>query len=229
MPTHESHPATPIAELTGTTQDASKAIPSPDTTHLPHSTPKVGAKDWATLELEFSQRSHCGERPKLDYLPPAEQRSAEYAVVLPAPSTHDVAQQRLLSEPAHHLLNEILRAVALGDSRVYQTSVLKCASTDMSEEPCSLWVQSELELLAPKFCLIFGELAARTVLKTNRPLSELRQASQVHPFLPIRCFVTHALEDLLAKPELKRECWHDLKPVVQFLADRPPAQTREPG
>ena len=172
---------------------------------------------WSSLASAFEQRTHCVESGGLTSLPPASQREAACAIILPAPSAYDIDHQQAHSESSSRLLGEILRTLGINPADTYQTNAIKCAGSALNEEPCAEWVHVELELLAAGLCIVFGESAARAVLKTNSSMDALRKAPQSHPFLPVQCIVTHSLEELLAKPELKQDSWQDLKSAASLL------------
>jgi uracil-DNA glycosylase family 4 len=175
-------------------------------------------RSWGALESAFEQRLHCGQNLGLKALPFAGQRQSTCAIILPAPTFFDLNKQQAHSESSQRLLTEILRALAVSETNTYQTNSIKCAGEALNQEPCAEWVHAELQLLSPKLCLVFGEPAARAVLKTNHNLDVLRGTPQAHPFLPVQCLVTHSLEDMLSKPNLKLDCWHDLRTAAEILS-----------
>ena len=60
----------------------------------------------------------------------------------------------------------------------------------------------------PNICVIFGEAAAQSWLKTSNNLVNLRE--QLHQANNLQMVVTHHPHDLLITPALKREVWQDL-------------------
>jgi DNA polymerase len=116
------------------------------------------------------------------------------------------------------LLARMMKAIRLDMPSLYATYVVKAGAPGRS-----LWTRRDLVRLLPLFhaelalakapvVLLLGEACAQAVLKTGRPLDELRQAAHAVPGAPGRDFVaTYHPEDLLRKEELKRKAWDDLK------------------
>jgi uracil-DNA glycosylase family 4 len=218
-----SHEAVETAQLNDAPKQAGGPASSSSRNLQLDSQRKVDTHDvptWSRLELDYEQRTHCGESGGLRSLPSATQRDAICAIIFSAPSVHDVEHQKAHSESSQRLLGEILRAVGIDQADTYQTNAIKCVGSALNEEPCAEWVHSELALLPARVCIVFGESAARAVLKTNSRMDVLRQAPRPHPFLPVQCVVTHSLEELLAKPELKHDSWQDLKAAAGLLLTR---------
>lgn len=116
------------------------------------------------------------------------------------------------------LLARMMKAIRLDITGLYATYVVKAGAPGRS-----LWTRRDLVRLLPLFhaelalarapvVLLLGEACAQAVLKTGRPLDELRQAPHAVPGAPGREYVaTYHPEDLLRREELKRKAWDDLK------------------
>lgn len=103
------------------------------------------------------------------------------------------------------LLDAILSAVKLDKS---QPSL--CNEFTSHKELISF-----IETVSPQVTMIMGESAARRVLKSRKPLEGLRQDKAIKmEGVEAKILVTYSLKELLAKPELKRNTWQDLKGLM---------------
>ena len=176
-----------------------------------------GVTSWADLEKAYKDRTHCDMAERLQQLPDAAARSANIAVILGAPSASEMIKPTALTQSESMLLGDMLLALGLNSADIYHTHCLKCRAPHGAEEPCAGWVHKELGLLAPKATIIFGEQAARVTLKSNASIKTLRTEVQQHPFTGLPCIVTFALQDLLRNPNLKADCWLDLKRFYSLI------------
>jgi uracil-DNA glycosylase family 4 len=115
----------------------------------------------------------------------------------------------------------MLKAIRLDAAACYKTNVVKAAratkATRRDAARLLPWLHAELSLVRAPYVLLLGEACAQAVLKTGKPLEELRQ----EPFrIEGREFIaTWHPSDLLAREELKRKAWEDLQWLQKRMAE----------
>ncbi|MBC3808748.1 hypothetical protein H8K52_15495 [Undibacterium seohonense] len=147
-------------------------------------------------------------------------RSIDVLVVteFAAPSQMD-AQEKLF--------NNILAALPIEKTfALYRSALLKAQFAESIEKElvqtavkaCSSFLRQEIDLLKPKFLLIFGELPLRTLIAPDVPIdpANLRQVPLYYQNIPI--IATYSASTILAHPELKREVWMQLCRLKELIA-----------
>jgi len=87
---------------------------------------------------------------------------------------------------AGQLLTKILESVRLTDEDVYITNIVKCRPPgNRDPKPheaaaCAPWLEGQLELIAPKVVVTFGNFASRRLLGTKAGITSLR--GRTHPW-----------------------------------------------
>ncbi len=144
--------------------------------------------------------------------------SARLMIVLPAPSMETESNDYPYSGTSAKLLRKMIQAINLNLAEVYSTPVLKCAPrkgrsiSDAEILECQQHLQKEIQIVKPEFILSMGELAARTLLRTDANLGSLRGNWELFLNIPLLC--TWEAELLLNSPDRKREAWADLKMLM---------------
>ena len=125
--------------------------------------------------------------------------------------------------PAGQLLDAMLRAIGLDRADVYIANILKCRpprNRDPSAEEtdaCSVYLDRQIELVAPQLLVAVGRIAGQYLTKTTRSLRELR--GRVHSYgvegRPL--IVTYHPAYLLRSPSEKARAWSDLKRIRSTL------------
>jgi len=137
------------------------------------------------------------------------------------PGEADAAAGLAFQGEPGNLLAKMLKAIHLDAAACYQTNLVKAfrAGRATRRDLARLlpWLHAELGLVRAPFVLLLGEACAQAVLKTGKPLEELRQ----EPFrMEGREFVvTYHPADLLAREELKRKAWEDLQWLRKRMAE----------
>jgi DNA polymerase len=87
-----------------------------------------------------------------------------------------------------------------------------------SVEVCAPFLRQEIDLLKPKFLLIFGESPLRALIASDKSsdLTDLRHTSLYYQNIPV--IVTYSADTILAHPELKREVWMQLCRLRALIA-----------
>lgn len=137
------------------------------------------------------------------------------------PGEADAAAGLAFQGEPGELLAKMLKAIRLEAAACYRTNLVKAArptrATRRDLARLLPWLHAELALVRAPFVLLLGEAIAQAVLKTGKPLEELRQ----EPFrLEGREFVvTYHPADLLSREELKRKAWEDLQWLQKRMAE----------
>lgn len=153
---------------------------------------------------------------------------APLALVGLAPRSADGEAGLAFQGPAGDLLGKMLRAIRLDRQDLYCSTLIKEAvpgRTWSRREIARLLplLQVELGLAKVSMVLLLGEDCAQSVLKTGKPLEELRQT--VHDLDGRQFLVTYHPEELLLREEWKRRAWEDL----QWLQKRLPPNSSLPA
>jgi DNA polymerase len=122
---------------------------------------------------------------------------------------------------AGQLLTRMIEAMGFARDEVYIANVLKCRPPgNRNPEPdeiatCEPFLFQQLASVEPKVVIALGAFAARTLLKTDAPISRLR--GRVFDYRGAKLIPTFHPSFLLRSPANKREAWDDLKLALSIL------------
>ena len=122
---------------------------------------------------------------------------------------------------AGQLLTKIIEAIDLQRDDVYIANVIKCRppenrNPDADEvDACEPFLFQQIDAVKPRVIVALGTFAARTLLKTNDPISRLR--GRVYEYRGARLVPTFHPAFLLRSPDRKRDVWEDMKKVRALL------------
>lgn len=125
---------------------------------------------------------------------------------------------------AGQLLTKMIEAMGRKRSDVYIANIVKCRPPENrlpeSDEvaTCSPFLFKQIESIRPRVLVALGNLAAQTLLKTKKGISQLRGQFQRQG--EIQVMPTFHPAYLLRNPEMKKPCWEDLKKVMKILEPR---------
>ena len=148
--------------------------------------------------------------------------NAELMLVGEAPGEKDDQEGEPFVGRSGKLLNKILAAI--GKNRlegVYITNVLKCRPPNNRDplssevDKCEPYLLKQVGMIKPKLILALGKVAARTLLKTDIPLKEMRGTMYDYYGTPLK--VTYHPSTLLRNPDFKKLAWNDYKWVRDYL------------
>ena len=128
---------------------------------------------------------------------------------------------------AGQLLTKMIEAMGLSRDEVYIANVLKCRPPNNRDpQPdevasCEPFLFQQIASIQPKVIVALGAFAARTLLKTQDPISRLR--GRVFEYRGASLIPTFHPSFLLRSPGYKREAWDDLKKALGVLGRQPPA------
>jgi DNA polymerase len=122
---------------------------------------------------------------------------------------------------AGQLLTKIIEAIGLSRDDVYIANVIKCRppenrNPDPDEvETCEPFLFRQVDVIQPKVIVALGTFAARTLLRTQDPISRLR--GREFQYRGATLIPTFHPAFLLRSPDRKRDVWEDMKKVRALL------------
>jgi len=129
---------------------------------------------------------------------------------------------------AGQLLTKIIEAMKLKRDEVFILNALKCRPpqnrTPVPEEieHCYPFVESQLEILQPKYIVCLGAVAVRSLLGLTLSVGSLR--GRFHQYRQARVVVTYHPSYLLRNESAKKLVWQDMRMLMCELGLKPPDQ-----
>ncbi|MBK9316288.1 MAG: uracil-DNA glycosylase [Acidobacteria bacterium] len=146
-------------------------------------------------------------------------------VIGEGPGVDDIGSERPFMGQAGVLLDRMLAAIELRRAECYVCNVIKCIppgerNFSVEEiEDCRPYLLRQILVVDPRVIIAFGALAAQTLLRSKRTISELR--GRVYHYSlndrAISVVPTFNPAYLLRVPEKKRQSWEDMKLVRGLL------------
>jgi uracil-DNA glycosylase family 4 len=118
-------------------------------------------------------------------------------------------------------LTQIIEAIGLKRDDVYIANVIKCRPPEnRNPEPdevevCEQFLFRQIDVIGPKVIVALGTFAARSLLKTDAPISRLR--GRIYEYRGAKLVPTFHPAYLLRNPSCRREVWEDMKKVRSLL------------
>jgi len=147
--------------------------------------------------------------------------NADLMFVGEAPGADEDIQGIPFVGKAGQLLTKMIEAMGFKRDEIYIANVLKCRPPgNRNPEPdeiatCEPFLFQQLASVEPKGVIALGAFAARTLLKTDAPISRLR--GRVFDYRGAKLIPTFHPSYLLRSPANKREAWDDLKLALSIL------------
>ena len=146
---------------------------------------------------------------------------AKAAVVGESPGPPDIDSGRPFMGPAGQMLERILGSIGLARADCYLTNTVKiiCTGDEITPEWLSFftpYLHRELRVVRPRLVISFGNTPTRALLRTKKPISQLRGEFQDYEGTPLMPTFNPAY--LLRDPTKKREVWEDMKKIRAKLA-----------
>jgi len=150
---------------------------------------------------------------------------ARAAVVGESPGPPDVDSGRPFMGPAGQMLDRILSSVGLSRGECYLTNVVKiiCTGDEITPEWLNFftpYLHRELAVVRPRVVISFGNTPTRALLRTKKPISQMR--GEFHDYEGTPLMPTFNPAYLLRDPTKKREVWEDMKKIRALLAEARP-------
>ena len=126
---------------------------------------------------------------------------------------------------AGKLLTQMIEAMGLARQDVYICNVVKCRPPENRQpekdevEICSPYLMRQIDAIAPKVIVGLGATASRTLLNTERGISQYRGEWQ--EFRGRKFMATYHPAYLLRNPAAKADVWKDLQKVMAVLGLAP--------
>ena len=127
---------------------------------------------------------------------------------------------------AGKLLTQMIEAMGLQRKDVYICNVVKCRPPEnRTPEPdevevCSPYLMRQIDVINPKVLVCLGAVAAKTLLETNKGITQFR--GQWLEWRGRKLMATYHPAYLLRNPNAKGEVWKDLQKVMAELGLRMP-------
>ncbi len=146
---------------------------------------------------------------------------AELVFVGEAPGADEDLQGRPFVGSAGQLLTRIIQAMGLKREDVYICNILKCRPpgnrNPMPDEiaACEPFLVEQIQVINPKMICALGTVAARTLLKTEVPITLLR--GRFHTYHGVKLMPTYHPAYLLRNPGAKKQVWEDVQMIMKLL------------
>jgi len=146
---------------------------------------------------------------------------AELVFIGEGPGADEDAQGLPFVGRAGKLLTQMIEAMGLERKDVYISNVVKCrppqnrAPEPDEVETCSPYLLRQIDVIKPKVIVCLGAVAAKTLLQTNRGITQFR--GQWLEWRGHKLMATYHPAYLLRNPNAKREVWQDLQKVMAEL------------
>lgn len=122
---------------------------------------------------------------------------------------------------AGQLLTNIIKAMGLERKDVYICNILKCRPpgnrNPLPDEIrlCEPYLKQQLQMISPRIICALGSFAAKTLLKTETPITLLR--GRFHRYEGIKLMPTYHPAYLLRNPSAKKQVWEDVQLIMKEL------------
>ncbi|MDH5426222.1 MAG: uracil-DNA glycosylase [Gammaproteobacteria bacterium] len=180
--------------------------------------------DWSLLESTVRSCVACELHQSRSQTVIAEgSDSAALMIVSTAPALNAEFASSLLSADSSLLLSNMLKAIDIQRSDIYFTSLLKCqlpagqALRTTAVLCCEPYLNQQIDMVKPDLIVALGEVTAQQLVVSKKTLPELR--GKVYQYQSVPLMVMSHPDELLLKPETKRQAWHDLLQIKQKLSD----------
>jgi DNA polymerase len=147
---------------------------------------------------------------------------AQLVFVGEAPGADEDEQGKPFVGRAGQLLTDIIvKGMKIERKNVYICNILKCRPpgnrNPLPEEiaVCEPFLKQQLKIISPKIICALGSVAAKTLLKTDAPISALR--GRFHSYEGINVMPTYHPAYLLRNPAAKKQVWEDVQMIMKAL------------
>jgi len=213
-------------ELQKRGQQASPQVESPERSPVPIST-AAKEKDQKNALAEIREDIGDCTRCKLCRLGRQQivygvgNPDADLMFVGEAPGRDEDTQGVPFVGRAGQKLTQIIEAIGLKRDDVYIANVIKCRPPENRNpepdevEACEPFLFRQIDVIKPRVIVALGTFAARSLLKTDAPISRLR--GRVYQYRGASLVPTFHPAYLLRNPSCRREVWEDMKKVRDLL------------
>jgi uracil-DNA glycosylase len=151
---------------------------------------------------------------------------ADLVFIGEGPGADEDAQGLPFVGRAGKLLTQMIEAMGLQRKDVYICNVVKCrppqnrAPEPDEVETCSPYLIRQIDVINPRVLVCLGAVAAKTLLETNRGITQFR--GQWLEWRGRKLMATYHPAYLLRNPNAKGEVWKDLQKVMAELGLQAP-------
>jgi DNA polymerase len=145
---------------------------------------------------------------------------AQIVFVGEAPGADEDEQGLPFVGRAGQLLTDIIvKGMKLERKNVYICNILKCRPPgNRNPQPdeigkCEPFLKRQLQIISPAIICALGTFAAKTLLKTDIPISVLR--GRFHLYEGIKLMPTYHPAYLLRNPSAKKQVWEDVQMIMK--------------
>ncbi len=152
-------------------------------------------------------------------------RQADLMIIGEGPGMEEDRKGEPFVGRSGQLLDKMLAAIGLQREQVYITNIVKCRPPDNRDpkpaeaQACRGYLQSQIDLVAPKVILSVGRISAQNLLGLQQPVGKLIRQQHLLPGTTIPLKVSYHPAYLLRTPSAKAIAWNDLKIVHRLLND----------
>ena len=153
--------------------------------------------------------------------------NAELMFVGEAPGADEDVQGIPFVGRAGQLLTKMIVAMGFSRDDVYIANVVKCRPPENRNpepdeiESCEPFLFRQIDTIKPTVIVALGAFAAKTLLRTQDPISRLR--GRVFDYHGAKLIPTFHPSFLLRSPNQKKYAWDDLKIALSIMGRQPPA------
>ncbi len=145
---------------------------------------------------------------------------AQIVFVGEAPGADEDEQGLPFIGRAGQLLTDIIvKGMRMKREDVYICNILKCRPPgNRNPQPdeisqCEPFLKKQLQIISPKIICALGTFAAKTLLKTDIPISVLR--GRFHLYEGVKLMPTYHPAYLLRNPSAKKQVWEDVQLIMK--------------
>jgi DNA polymerase len=160
--------------------------------------------------------------------------NAELMFVGEAPGADEDVQGVPFVGRAGQLLTKMIEAMGFTRDDVYIANVVKCRPPENRNpepdeiESCEPFLFRQIETIKPKVIVALGAFAAKTLLRSQDPISRLR--GRVYDYHGAQLIPTFHPSFLLRSPGQKKYAWEDLKKALAVMGrEAPPTGFARPA
>jgi len=182
--------------------------------------PSVANDNWFDLQAEINNCTKCTLcTTRKQTVFGSGNKHADWMFIGESPGQHEEEQGIPFVGNAGLLFTEMIRAIGLTREEIYITNILKCRPPNNREpytdeiKSCNDYLIRQQQLIKPKIIVALGHIAAQTMLKTDKPLAELRGKTGDFNNTPV-VVIYHPAYLLRFLPE-KQKAWLDLIYALQ--------------
>lgn len=146
---------------------------------------------------------------------------AELMFIGEAPGATEDETGRPFVGRAGQLLEKMIEAMGVQRKDVFIANIVKCRPPENrvplphEVEQCIPFLKDQIQAVRPKVIVALGATSAKTLLKSEETISDLRK--EVWEFESTPLIATFHPAYLLRNPAAKKDCWDDLKRAMKLL------------